>query len=141
MKIIFINNNNNNMLVVMEKQNVLCEVGGHLLYICCIVLSCSQSQNGLEKDANYIESRSLGFGAVSLNKYFPTFRILVGPLETTECYTIALKGYVRPLEDMASNRSGPTCSEKTLLHLESCLCAVFCVPVCPCMLLVLRPYR
>lgn len=44
---------------------------------------CSLSQNEeLEKDANSMDSRILGFGAVSLNKSFPTFRILLGPSET-----------------------------------------------------------
>jgi hypothetical protein len=48
-----------------------------------VVQSCSQSQKeGLEKDANYIDTRFLGFGAVSLNKYFLTFLIPVGPSET-----------------------------------------------------------
>jgi hypothetical protein len=72
----------------MGTQNVFSDVGAHLVYFVISVLNplvhqSSQSQNEeLEKDANSMDSRILGFGAVSLNKSFPTFRILLGPSET-----------------------------------------------------------
>lgn len=66
----------------------------------------SQSQNEeVEKDANCMDSRILGFGAVSLNKSFPTFLILLGPSETELNAMIYHHSKRResPFEDTASN--------------------------------------